>query len=146
LLGFNDVIIIFSEVANAFLHISLKQLFHVLNTRSDSCMEIMRIMYWAYRAKSNMLISKGKRIIGIIHIHEGVKQDDGLASIAFALTPQPMYTYENAIKNIANVQAVAILDDFSIIGRYADALQVFNRLFISNSLHHYNLRFNFSKC
>jgi hypothetical protein len=51
-----------------------------------------------------------------------------VAGLAFALTTQPMY--ENAMIGIINAQAVAILDDFTIVGRYSASLQVFDRLLL----------------
>jgi hypothetical protein len=84
-----------------------------------------RLFDWAYNAPSKLLLTRGEEVVGVLASAEGVRQGDALAMLGFGATAQPCY--QQAVAGLPDLEAVAIADDFSLIGSPASVFTAFRR-------------------
>lgn len=102
---------------------------------------IHRLFWWAYSNSSDLLLfSRDGLLTGNISSSNGVRQGDILASIAFALSMQPLYSSSIVSPAVGH----AVIDDLSITGPLDVACRSFDKLVDLSSSAHFPL--NLSKC
>ena len=100
---------------------------------------IWRAFHWAYSEHSPLLIfDSDGTLCDHIASRNGVRQGDTLASIAFAVAVQPLFT------NCLVGQAVghAIMDDFTITGPHKDVISSFDNLASQARRIHFPINFD----
>jgi hypothetical protein len=101
------------------------------NEGSVDLSHLIRFFHWAYAIPTPLVLPStapdSRRLI-TIESSEGVRQGANESSLLFSLSMQPIYEAALAGLSTKSVQAKAIQDDFTIVGKPAEALTVFRRL------------------
>ena len=94
--------------------------------------KMLNLFHWAYAVPSPLVLpvssESATKCLTVLPSDEGVRQGDPLSSLVFSLSMQG--TYKNAMLGIdpAKAQALAIQDDFTIVGSPLEALIVFENV------------------
>ncbi len=90
-----------------------------------------RFFDWTYGTPSDLIIYSGESEVATIQSAEGVRQGDPMSAAAFALSVQPMYDRAVAASKAggaAGCEAVAVLDDLTLIGPIESVLLAYEDL------------------
>ena len=125
--GGSDVVVLRTDFKNAF-NIRHRRIIAARLFSSPSTSTIWRFFALAYGGTEGSAMGvyqRGKLIHHFLN-NEGVKQGDPLAAFLFALSMQPVY--EECVRGIEGVEAVAIADDFTLIGPAKKVVVALERL------------------
>lgn len=116
-----------TDIRNAFNTIPRKQVYEML-LRHNRCKQLIPLFRLAYDEPALLCCYDKSQLAGIVYSDEGVVQGDPLSSFLFAATMQPIF---EAVSNNNMVQALAILDDFYLIGNITGVMKAVHDLKIS---------------
>jgi hypothetical protein len=134
----DDTIVITVDFKNAYnMRRRIDMWDSILKHRSESrgskvnLSYLIRYFHWAYSIPTPLVlpsIAPQSNHLLTLESCEGVRQGANESSLLFSLSMQSIY--EESLKGleIKNVQAKAIQDDFTIVGKPKEAFEVFNRL------------------
>jgi hypothetical protein len=123
----NKGITIKIDIENAFNTLSRSHIAKVLYARPELS-HLWRLFDFAYGKPSPLIMYERGEARAQLESAKGVRQGDALGSFLFCLAIQPALQQSRGSTRSSRCLTVAFVDDATIIGSTADALNVFQRL------------------
>lgn len=92
----------------------------------QSLSHIWRIVDFAYSAPSDLYTFTNGAWVPSLQSSQGVRQGDPLGSLLFALSVKQLYN--KSVQGLDSLSAMAIHDDFTVVGEPEQVMQVFDRV------------------
>jgi hypothetical protein len=115
----DDFVILSVDFSNAFN--TLRRDVMLSRTFSEPHLSpLWRLAHWAYRSSSDLLLFQHGELVASIVSAEGLRQGDPLSSLLYCVSVLPDYL--STVASAPGLRAVAIVDDFEIMGPHASVL------------------------
>lgn len=108
-----DSIAVFTDARNAFNSCHRSSVLSAVYDQ-PSLSPTWRMFDWSYNSPSPLLVMSGERVASVLQSSEGMRQGDPLAPLGYSANVHPLYT--ESVAGLPDVESVAILDDWSVIG------------------------------